>query len=105
VSGYTDTSIPHPRGEDDLNRPSSWDSAHGNGVVSVIWDIDTLRGLFRHKRRTLVRFNKWGGQLDIEVFSSVQRESKFVVNLDLILLHILIIQKTILPTKSLIENI
>ena len=54
VSGYTDTSILTPRGIDDLflvNRPSSW----GFGTWKrcwdkAIWDIDTLKVLFRNKK-------------------------------------------------------
>lgn len=65
VCGYVSTDeIPYIETDDDvylLNRPSSW----GFGTWKrcwdkVIWDIDVLQGIFKHKE-VARKFNKWGG--------------------------------------------
>lgn len=108
VSGYTDTSILTPRGTDDLflvNRPSSW----GFGTWKrcwdkVIWDIDTLKSLLSNKKK-LLGFNKWGGVDSTSIMFALfkGRASSWAIRFNFA--AYLNDSKTILPTKSLIENI
>lgn len=108
VSGYTDTSLLPPRGADDLflvNRPSSW----GFGTWKrcwdkVIWDINTLKGLFEHQS-IINKYNKWGGVdsslIMLGLFDGMNSSWSIRYNFAAFLNH----SYTILPNKSLIVNI
>lgn len=108
ISGYTDTSIMPPRGKDDLflvNRPSSW----GFGTWKrcwdkIIWDINTLKGLFEHQS-IIDKFNKWGGVdhsiIMFGLFEGMNNSWSIRFHFAAFLNH----TYTILPQKSLIQNI
>lgn len=108
VSGYTDTSIMPPHGKKDLflvNRPSSW----GFGTWKrcwdkVIWDINTLKGLFEHQS-IINKYNKWGGVdssiIMLGLFEGENSSWAIRYNFAAFLNH----AYTILPNKSLIINI
>lgn len=108
VSGYTDTDLVPPRGEDDLflvRRPSSW----GFGTwkrcwEKVIWDKDVLRGLFKHLG-LIYGYNKWCGMdSSLGIINCIKdRTSSWSIryNLSCYLTR----SYTILPTRSLILNI
>lgn len=108
VGGYTDTGIiPVKEGEDLflVNRPTSW----GFGTWKrcwdkVIWDIETLKGLFSHKdiRRS---YDLWGGlessYIMMLLFEGKSSSWSIRYNFAAYLNN----AYTILPKKSLIENI
>lgn len=108
ISGYTDTELLPPRGEDDLflvNRPSSW----GYGTWKrcwdkVIWDVDVLKELFSHQ--DIVKgFNRWGGKdssvIMFALFGGLNSSWAIRYNFAAYQNKAM----TILPTKSLIWNI
>ncbi len=108
ISGYTDTSLLTPRGQDDLflvHRPSSW----GFGTwkrcwEKVIWDKEVLKGLISHKD-VILGYNKWCG-LDsskgiVNCIKDVTSSWSIRFNFSAYLTR----SYTILPTKSLIWNI
>lgn len=108
VSGYTDTSLLPPNDGEDLffvNRPSSW----GFGTWKrcwdkVIWDLPTLRGLVSYKK-LMNDFDKWGGTDSSYIMKDLMngRNSSWSIryNFAAFLNH----SYTILPNKTLIENI
>ncbi len=108
VSGYTDTSLLPPRGDDDLflvNRPSSW----GFGTWKrcwdkVIWDLGMLESLFAHK--TICKaFDKWEGVDSSNMMKGLfaGRNSSWAIRFNFA--AFLNKSLTILPTMSLIKNI
>lgn len=108
VSGFTDTSILKPDSGDDLfcvNRPSSW----GFGTWQrcwdkVIWDIETLKGIFSHKD-IVVGFDKWAGsdssRLMFNLFNGKNSSWSIRYNFTAYLNQAL----TILPNRTLIQNV
>ena len=108
VSGYVDNKLLPAYGDDDLflvRRPSSW----GFGTWKrcwdkVIWDVPTLKGLFKH--RDIIRgYNKWAGidssEIMFGLFKGIYSSWSIRYNLGAYLNNSL----TILPNKSLIKNI
>lgn len=108
VSGYTDTSYLTPHGSDDLflvNRPSSWGFGTWRRCWNkVIWDLGTLKGIFKH-RDIINKFNKWGGNDSAEIlfntFDGISSSWSIRYNFAAYLNN----AYTILPNKSLIFNI
>ena len=109
VSGYVDNGIiPSTENTDDLflvNRPSSW----GFGTWKrcwdkVIWDVDILKGLFSH--HDLVKgYNKWGGLDSSKIMFSFFEGKSSSWSIRYNFAAYLTDSKTILPNKSLINNI
>mgnify|MGYP002625634321 CR=1 FL=1 len=108
VSGYIDNGYVPAREGDDLflvNRSSSW----GFGTwkrcwEKVIWDINTLRGIFRHKD-VVVGFNRWAGtdvaRIMFETFPNISNSWSVRYSFA----GYLNMSYTILPNKSLISSI
>ena len=108
VSAYTDTSILKPNNGDDLfyvNRPSSW----GFGTWKrcwdkVIWDIETLKGIFSHKD-IIHGFNQWAGLDSSTIMLNLFKGNNSSWSIRYNFAAYLNKSLTILPNKTLIENI
>ncbi len=108
VSGYTNTSLLHPRGQEDLflvNRPSSW----GFGTWKrcwdkVVWDTETLNGLFKC-RQLCLSFDRWGGRDSSQLMKGLLAKKNSSWSIRFNFAAFLNNAKTILPNHSLIENI
>lgn len=87
-----------------VNRPSSW----GYGTWKrcwdkIIWDIDDLRGLFRHKE-VAVGFNKWGGSLHYDIMKGLLEGKNSSWSIRYHFAAYLNNACSIYPQKSLITN-
>lgn len=108
VSGYVDADILPPDNDADVflvNRPSSWGFATWKRCWDkVIWDIPTLKGIFAHKG-VFDSYDEWCGQDSSVIMrglfdkrnNSWSTRYNFAAYLNKSL--------TILPNKSLIDNI
>lgn len=108
VSGYVDADIIQPDDGPDVflvNRPSSWGFATWKRCWDkVIWDIPTLKGLFAHKG-LYSGYDKWCGGDSSMIMSGLfeNRNSSWSTRYNFA--AYLNKSYTILPNKSLIENI
>ena len=108
VSGYTNTNIMKPILGDDLflvNRPSSW----GFGTWKrcwdkVIWDIPTLKGIFKHKS-IKSGYNRWGGADSTVIMQKLFDGKVSSWSIRYNFAAYLNNAYTIVPSFSLIENI
>lgn len=109
ISGYIDNEHVLPvENSDDIflvNRPSSW----GFGTWKrcwdkVIWDIETLKGIFSHQS-IVSGFAKWGGGDFPEIMFSLFHGKSSSWSIRYNFAAYLNSAQTILPNKTLVENI
>ena len=108
VSGFTNTNAMIPLEGSEafmINRPVSW----GFGTWKrcwdkVIWDIDNLKGLFRHKSIP-IGFDKWEGPDSSTIMYGLFHGNNSSWSIRYNFAAYLNDAKTILPNKSLIINI
>lgn len=108
ISGYVDPDILPPDDGADVflvNRPSSWGFATWKRCWDkVIWDIPTLKGLFAHKG-VYEGYDKWCGQDSSVIMRGLFNERNNSWSTRYNFAAYLNKSLTILPNKSLIDNI